>query len=871
MGPDKSDLQLLNAMMCAILERVRISDDESFFEMGGNSLSAARLAAHIATRLGLETTVQAIYEHPTAATLAQYLSTASPSPEPLKRQDRADLIPLAPVQRRLWFHNRLYPADASYNMVLAVRITGPLNVSALGGALADVVDRHEVLRTVYPDWEGTSQQVILTAEEIGFELSVAQTDRGDGVDLISAEADMGFDVTADGPMRALLIREAAGAHLLGLVIHHIACDGWSLLPLLADLAAAYRHRIGLTARPEPLVLQYADYALWRTRALASAPETVDQDLAFWRRELRYIPPVPVLDGMRPRRGAPSNQGAELRRRVHGDLHAALTMRSREMGASLFMVVHAALAVTMDRMGAGDDCVIGTPVAGRSDPELDPLIGFFVNTLALRVDLSGNPTFEGLVARVRSTDLAAFAHDRLPFDLVLQDLNPPRDAGWLPLFGVMLAFQNTPRPELNLPDLHCEVVVVPTRIARFDLRIEIVELHNADGPAGLDITCTWATDIATAGAAGRLLDLLEQVLMEAAEDPRRRLRRLGRSDGAPLDEPPLPRPTEFPRDGTGRPRIAFICSPFGQQWVGMAQRMLEQESIFAQAVDECRTELSKHVPWDLLEELARPAESSRIHDVTVGQPLVFAVQVALARWLENNGVVPTVVVGHSLGEISACVISGILDLSDAARLIYHYTQQQGRLVNCGGGMLLVEWPTSKLERYLDSGFSDLSIATENGPRTTALAGPRHRLERLKEELEARNVLCAWVRVNIAAHGPDIDSVIPSLVRNTKGIIGHQPRILMVSSVTGRDFDWRNLGPEYFARNLRERVRFAAAVQTVLDEPPGALVEVSANPILVPALEQSVRDADAPTHVLSSMRKSDPDDRVGPMALVKLLRG
>lgn len=866
-----SSRKLLNALMCAALDRAALSDDESFFDAGGNSLLAARLVAGIGSRLGVATTVQAVYEHPTVTRLAEHLAGAEPAVEPLVAGPRPEVVPLAPVQRRLWFHNRLHPEDASYNMVAAVRIEGPLDVDALRAALTDLVLRHEVLRTVYPDWDGAPEQVVLTLEEGDVELTVRSVSAGQAIGLVSAAADIGFDVTVDTPLRAVLVREEPTVYVLGLVIHHIACDGWSLSPLWADVASAYRRRVGAGAEPERLPVQYADYALWRTDAMARLAEAGDLELAYWRRELRHPPAVPVLDGMRPRRGSPSNRGGELRRRLSAELHLALETRARELSASPFMLMHAALAVALRRMGARDDSVIGTPVAGRSDPGLDPLVGFFVNTLTLRVDLSGNPTFEGLVARVRATDLAALAHDVTPFDVVLQDLNPPREGGWVPLIGVMLAYQNTPQPELDLPGLRCENLAVPTRNARFDVRLEVVERRGPGGPAGLDLTATWMDDVASRAVAERLVDRLRQVLTEALDNPGRRLRVLGRSDGAVLDPPPAPSPGAFPTERSGRPRIAFVCSPFGQQWVGMGRAMLELEPVFAQAIDECRAELAKHASWDVREELARPAETSRLEDVTIGQPLAFAVQVALARWLEHRGVTPTVVTGHSLGEIAASVVSGVLDLPDAARLVYHYARQQGRLAGRGGGMLVVEWPAAKLEQYRADGFEDVVVAAVNGPRTTALAGPRDRLAALKEELQARSVLCAWIRVDVAAHGPDIDAVLPALVRGAGGISCCRPRLPMVSSVTGRELDWRDVGPEYFATNLRQQVRLADAVGAVLAQPTGALVEISANPILVPALAQCVDEAGRPTHVLGSMRRSDVDDRIGPVQLVDFLGG
>jgi malonyl CoA-acyl carrier protein transacylase len=860
--------RLLNAMMCAVLGRASLGDDESFFAGGGTSLLAARLVASISAGLGVALDVRDVYEHPTPLSLSERITRAQPSLPPPQRTERPRVVPLAPVQRRLWFHNRLFPGDASYNMATAVRIHGPVDAAALRMAVLDVVERHEVLRTVYPEWGGVPQQEVLAPVEAEIDLRLEET-AGDGLDLVRADAAIGFDITVEPPLRALLVREREDCHLLGLVIHHIACDGWSLAPLLDDLAGAYCYRTGRGPRPVPLALQYADYALWAQAALTTEGGGSDE-LAFWRNELRDAPAVRALDGMRPRRGSPDNSGGECRRRTGPRLHEALARRARELDASPFMLVHAALVVAIQRMGGQEDCVVGTPVAGRPDPSLEGLVGFFVNTLALRVDASGNPTFEALVARVRAVDLSALAHDRTPFDRILQDLNPPREGGWVPLIGVMLAYQNTAPAEMTLPGLQCETLAVPSGSARFDLRLEVVERGAPSHPAGLELTATWAAQVASVEVAERLLDLVEQILTEATDDPTRRLRRLGRTDGEALDAPVPPTPDRFPRGRNGRSRIAFICSPFGQQWAGMGRRMLADEPVFAEAVDACAAELSQHVAWDVRRELTRDPVDSRLDDVTVGQPLVFVLQVALARWLESRGVFPSVVAGHSIGEIAASVIAGMLPLRDAVRLLVHYTRVQGRLAGRGGAMMLVEAAPGTVEQALVAvGDERVVIATVNGPRTTALAGPRVALERVKTALESRRLPCAWIRVDVAAHGPDIDAVLPDLVASVSGIEPRPPRVPLISSVTGAELDWRDADPHYFARNLRHRVQFSTAVSRILDEPTGALVEVSANPILGPALQECVDDLGAPTHVLATMRRMDPDDRVGPRGLVDFL--
>ncbi|MFJ7900279.1 acyltransferase domain-containing protein [Streptomyces sp. NPDC096198] len=330
---------------------------------------------------------------------------------------------------------------------------------------------------------------------------------------------------------------------------------------------------------------------------------------------------------------------------------------------------------------------------------------------------------------------------------------------------------------------------------------------------------------------------------------------GHRDPAPMEVPAV-----AARGLPGRPRIAFVCSPYGQQWVGMARGLYRTEPVFRSVLEECDRELARHAGFSLVEELFLDEPQARTGDVGVMQPVVFAVQVGLAAWLESCGVRPGAVVGHSLGEIAACVIAGVLDLPDAVRLVHHYSDQQRRVAGPDRGMAVVELDADALQARLAARNSPACVAARNGPRTTALAGGRAELEEIVAGLKAEGVLCAMIRVDLAAHSPAIDPVMADLERALAGIAGRPGRIPVISSVTGRPLDPRDVTPGYFARNLREQVRLADATAHLLREKFDVLLEISANPVLVPALQQSADDFGRTATVLPTMRRGD-DDRTG----------
>ncbi|MFE3515085.1 amino acid adenylation domain-containing protein [Streptomyces sp. NPDC059166] len=487
--------QALCEIFAEVLGVPAVGIDDSFFDLGGHSLLATRVASRIRARLGAEVSIRTFFQAPSVAELATRLDHAGAPVRPAltAAAERPAELPLSPAQQRLWFLNQLENGSATYHLPFAVKLSGALDTEALHTALGDVVARHESLRTVFPDAGGRPRQRIVPPTEAHLGLPVTATTRLELPGALTAAASQSFDLAADLPLRAALFELADDEHVLLLVLHHIASDGWSVAPLARDLSEAYSRPGTGTARDRaPLEVQYADYTLWQSELLDTISE---QQLSYWKAALADIPEELELPYDRPRPTVPSHRGGTVEFRVDGKVHAALTELGRAQGASTFMVLQAALATLLSGLGAGEDVPIGSPVAGRTDPALDELVGFFVNTLVLRTDLSGNPTFRELLDRVRTSDLAAYAHQDLPFEALVDALAPSRSLSRQPLFQTMLVLQNNASAELHLPGLAVETVPVRTGTAKLDLAFELTERHGPDGaPAGIDAVLEYSSDL-----------------------------------------------------------------------------------------------------------------------------------------------------------------------------------------------------------------------------------------------------------------------------------------------------------------------------------------------------------------------------------------
>ncbi|ATL31290.1 non-ribosomal peptide synthetase [Streptomyces formicae] len=501
-----------------------VTVDDDFFQLGGHSLLATRLVSRVRSTLDVELRVHALFDHPTVAALARRLQGGDAVRPALGTRARPDRLPLSYAQQRLWFIGELAGPSATYNIPMALRLTGDVDATALSVALRDVVARHESLRTVFPaSADGVPHQRVCAADEVGDLLAVVPVAPDDLRRELSARADLPFDLSSEIPLRAWLFRVAPRESVLLLVVHHIAGDGWSVGPLARDLGTAYAARHdGRAPRWEPLPVQYADYALWQRELLGdeSDPQSLlSEQLAYWKEELRDLPEELALPLDRARPAGMSGRGGTVPLRLSVDTHARLAQVARDTGASVFMVVRAGLAALLARLGAGADVPIGTAVAGRVDEGMDDLVGFFVNTLVLRADVSGDPEFRDLVARVRATDLAAFAHQDVPFEQLVEALNPARTLARHPLFQVMLTLQNAAREPLELPGLRVDPVEPGATAAKFDLSFDLTERFGADGsPAGVEGGLTYATDLFDRATAQATADRFVRLLDAVTRDP-----------------------------------------------------------------------------------------------------------------------------------------------------------------------------------------------------------------------------------------------------------------------------------------------------------------------------------------------------------------
>ncbi|MER5362577.1 condensation domain-containing protein, partial [Streptomyces sp. NPDC002785] len=517
--------EILCALFADALGVPEVGPDDSFFELGGHSLLATRLTGRIRVALGAELQVRALFETPTPAGLAVLLDGGTVTRRALGPMPRPESVPLSYAQQRLWFLGRFEGTGATYNIPLALRLTGAVDPAALAAALHDVVGRHEPLRTVFPDIDGVPYQRVLDVCDARAEWTVVDADAdGPGLDALLAEqVRRGFDLAQDLPLRATLFRVAEQEHVLLLVLHHIAADGSSLTPLARDLSVAYaaRCRGGVPAWCE-LPVQYADYALWQREVLGSEGDptsVVSGQLEFWREALAGLPEELSLPVDRPRPVRASYRGDVVPFVLDAEVHAGLAGLARESGASLFMVLQAAVAVWLGKLGAGTDVPLGTPVAGRTDSALDDLVGFFVNTLVLRTDVSGDPTFRELLGRVRETDLEAYAHQDIPFERLVDLVSPERSLSRHPLFQVMLTLDNDARGRLALADIDAEILPLGTGAAKFDLALSFGERSVGDGsPAGLDGFVDFALDLFDRATVEDFTTRLGRVLRAVVADP-----------------------------------------------------------------------------------------------------------------------------------------------------------------------------------------------------------------------------------------------------------------------------------------------------------------------------------------------------------------
>ncbi|HEY4575607.1 MAG TPA: condensation domain-containing protein, partial [Thermoanaerobaculia bacterium] len=526
----RTDLERrLAAIWGELLGIGRVGAHDSFFALGGHSLLGLQLVSRLQAGLGVEIPLRALFEAPTVAALAVEVERrleegGTAGVPPLVPAPREGALPLSFAQQRLWFIDQLQPGSPLYNLPVVLRVEGPLQPAVLRRSLSEIARRHEAVRTVFVLQGDSPAQVVMPPAPFPLPLvdlsGLPEPAREAAARaLAEKEASRPFDLARDAKLRALLLRLAAADHAVALTAHHVASDGWSMGILVREVTALYAAFAKGEPSPLPeLPVQYADFAVWQRSWLHG--EALEREIDWWRHQLAGLPPLLELPTDRPRPAVQSSRGAERPVRLSSGLVGRAGELGRREGATLFMVLLAAFQAVLARASGQDDLAVGTPVAGRNRVEVEGLIGFFVNNLVLRGDLSGDPTFRELLGRTREAELAAQGHQDVPFEKLVEELVAERSLAHAPLVQVVIALQNEPFGRLEIQGLRLRPVTLETAVAKFDLTLNLEE--QGGGLAGM---IEYATDLYDAATVDRLIAGCERLLAAAVAGPDRRLSEL----------------------------------------------------------------------------------------------------------------------------------------------------------------------------------------------------------------------------------------------------------------------------------------------------------------------------------------------------------
>ncbi|PHX30865.1 hypothetical protein AO354_46780 [Pseudomonas syringae pv. syringae] len=497
----------------------RAGRNDHFFELGGHSLLAMRLISLVRQRLNVELELAALFAHPQLEALACVVAQAQNNTLPqIVQTSREARLPLSFAQQRLWFLAQMEGASAAYHIPAGLRIVGALDEAALQRALNRIVARHEVLRTTFVQTGDQAVELCIHPEETGcplrkYDLTTHADSSSELARLMNEEAIGRFDLQQGPLIRGSLVRLSDEDHVLLLTMHHIVSDGWSMGVLTRELGALYASGCQAEADPLPqLSIQYADYAVWQRGWLSGA--VLHKQSTYWQTALLDAPALLMLPSDRVRPAQQDYTGDAVPVVLDATLSHELKALSRRHGTTLFMTLLAGWATVLSRLSGQDEVVIGSPVANRMSAEVGGLIGFFVNTLALRVNVSNDPTVETLLSRVKACTLAAYEHQDLPFEQVVELLKPVRSLSHSPLFQAMLSWQNTPPAELALAGLELTLLDSVARTTKYDVSLDLAEVEGR-----IVGSLEYATALFDRETAQRYVAYLERVLRAMVENER----------------------------------------------------------------------------------------------------------------------------------------------------------------------------------------------------------------------------------------------------------------------------------------------------------------------------------------------------------------
>jgi acyl carrier protein len=513
-------------VLCRIWEQLlkveRVSIDDNFFELGGHSLLATQIISRVRESFSVELPLRVIFESPTVAEIAETIEKAIRAEEgivlsPIAPISRDRQLPLSFSQQRLWFIDRFEPDSAAYNVPAGVRLRGQINVPALEQALSEMIRRHEALRTVFAEVNGLPVQVIIPAEPLHLAITeiagLSEDERLiEARRIVTDDAMLPFDLARGPLLRTGLLRLAADDHIVLFTMHHIVSDGWSIGVLIREIAALYTaFTKGEPSPLEELPIQYADFAAWQREWLQG--EVLESELSYWRQALAGAPAMLQLPTDRPRPSVQSSHGANQSIDFSEEQTSGLKQLCRAEGVTIFMALLTAFQTLLYRYTGQDDIVIGTPIAGRNRADIEGLIGFFVNTLVLRTKIRAEQSFRELLKEVREVTLGAYAHQDLPFEKLVEELQPDRDMGHTPLFQVMFMLQSAPHEVEELPGVLMTNFNSQQTTAKFDLTLSLIE--TGDKIAG---SLEYNTDLFDAATIAKMTGYLQNILESILKQP-----------------------------------------------------------------------------------------------------------------------------------------------------------------------------------------------------------------------------------------------------------------------------------------------------------------------------------------------------------------